>query len=38
MLRVGALVACFALAIVVFAPTWQVAVLGFTILGSGRRP
>jgi MFS family permease len=34
-LRVGALVACFALAVVVFAPTWQVAVLGFTILGTG---
>ena len=34
-LRVGALVACLALAIVVFAPTWQVAVLGFTILGTG---
>ena len=24
--------------IVVFAPTWPVAVLGFTILGGGRRP
>jgi len=34
-LRVGALVASGALAVVVFAPTWQVAVLGFTVLGAG---
>ena len=34
-LRIGALVACMALAVVVFAPTWPVAVLGFTILGAG---
>jgi MFS family permease len=34
-LRVGALVACAALAVVVFAPTWPVAVLGFTVLGAG---
>jgi fucose permease len=34
-LRVGALVGCAALAVVVFAPTWPVAVLGFTVLGAG---
>ena len=34
-LRAGALVACFGLAVVVFAPTWPVAVLGFTLLGGG---
>ena len=34
-LRVGALVASAALAVVVFAPTWPVAVLGFTLLGGG---
>jgi hypothetical protein len=34
-LRVGALVACGALGVVVFAPTWQVAVLGFLVLGAG---
>ena len=34
-LRVGALVASAALAVVVFAPTWQVAVAGFTLLGAG---
>lgn len=34
-LRVGGVVASAALAIVVFAPTWQVAVLGFFVLGSG---
>ncbi|MGZ4464084.1 MAG: MFS transporter [Nocardioides sp.] len=34
-LRVGALVACAALAVVVFAPTWPVAVAGFTLLGAG---
>jgi hypothetical protein len=27
--------ACAALAVVVFAPTWPVAVLGFTALGAG---
>lgn len=34
-IRVGALVGSAALAVVVFAPTWQVAVLGFTALGAG---
>lgn len=34
-LRIGGLVASAALAVVVFAPTWQVAVLGFLVLGSG---
>ncbi len=34
-LRVGALVACASLAVVVFAPAWQVAVLGFALLGAG---
>ena len=34
-LRVGAVVGAAALAVVVFAPTWQVAVLGFTLLGAG---
>ena len=34
-IRVGALVGSAALAVVVFAPTWQVAVLGFTLLGAG---
>ena len=34
-LRVGALVASASLAVVVFAPTWPVAVLGFTLLGGG---
>jgi len=34
-LRVGALAASAALAVVVFAPTWPVAVLGFTLLGGG---
>jgi fucose permease len=34
-LRIGALVGCVALAVVVFAPTWPIAVLGFTILGVG---
>ena len=34
-LRVGALVASGSLAVVVFAPTWEVAVLGFTLLGAG---
>lgn len=35
LLRTGAVVAVVALAAVVFAPTWQVAVLGFTLLGCG---
>ena len=34
-LRIGAVVACAALAVVVFAPTWPVAVAGFTLLGAG---
>jgi len=34
-LRVGALVATGGLAVTVFAPSWPVAVLGFTIIGSG---
>jgi fucose permease len=34
-LRAGALVASGALAVVVFAPTWPVAVVGFTLLGAG---
>ena len=34
-LRVGALVGSASLAVVVFAPTWPVAVLGFTLLGAG---
>jgi MFS family permease len=34
-LRVGTLVASGALAVIVFAPTWQVAVLGFFVLGGG---
>jgi MFS family permease len=34
-LRIGAVVGALALAIVVFSPTWQVAVLGFAILGAG---
>jgi hypothetical protein len=34
-LRIGGLVASGALAIVVFAPTWPIAVLGFLVLGSG---
>lgn len=34
-LRVGGVVASGALAIVVFAPTWQVAVGGFLVLGAG---
>lgn len=33
-LRVGALAASVALLIVVVSPTWQVAVLGFTLLGA----
>ncbi|WP_127480754.1 MFS transporter [Nocardioides pantholopis] len=34
-LRVGALLAALALAVVVAAPSWPVAVLGFTLLGAG---
>ena len=34
-LRIGALVGAAALAVVVFSPTWQVAVVGFAILGAG---
>jgi hypothetical protein len=34
-LRVGALVACLGLAVVVFAPVWPVAVLGFLVTGAG---
>lgn len=34
-LRVGAVVASLALVVVVTAPTWPVAVLGFTLLGAG---
>ena len=34
LLRIGAVVACGALALVALAPTWQVAVAGFTILGA----
>ncbi|MCZ4497690.1 MAG: major facilitator superfamily 1 [Marmoricola sp.] len=34
-LRIGGVVASAALAVVVFAPTWQVAVAGFLVLGSG---
>ena len=33
LLRGGAVVACGALAVIVFSPSWWVAVLGFTILG-----
>ncbi|NYG06311.1 Na+/melibiose symporter-like transporter [Phycicoccus badiiscoriae] len=33
LVRVGALVACAALAVIVFSPSWPVAVLGFTVLG-----
>jgi fucose permease len=34
-LRAGALVACLGLVVVVSAPVWPVAVLGFTITGAG---
>jgi MFS family permease len=34
-LRIGAVVGAGALAIVVFSPTWPIAVLGFTVLGAG---
>ena len=33
LLRIGALVASAALAVIVFSPSWWVAVLGFTVLG-----
>jgi MFS family permease len=33
-LRIGAVVACASLALVAFAPSWQVAVAGFTVLGA----
>ena len=35
LLRAGAAVALVSLAVVVAAPTWQLAVLGFTLLGCG---
>jgi predicted MFS family arabinose efflux permease len=34
-LRVGALVACGGLAVVVFAPNWPIAVVGFLVMGAG---
>ncbi len=34
LLRVGAVLACGALLLVALAPTWQVAVAGFTLLGA----
>lgn len=34
-LRFGAVIACLALAVVVLAPTWPVAVAGFALLGVG---
>jgi hypothetical protein len=34
-LRTGAVVACGGLAVTVFAPSWPVAVIGFTIMGAG---
>lgn len=34
-LRVGALVACVGLLVVTLAPTWPVAVIGFTVVGTG---
>jgi MFS family permease len=34
-LRCGAVVACAGLAVTVFAPTWPIAVVGFTIMGAG---
>lgn len=34
LLRVGAVVASGALALVALAPTWQIAVVGFTVLGA----
>ena len=35
LLRVGAVIAFVALAVIVAAPSWQVAVVGFTVLGCG---
>jgi MFS family permease len=35
LLRVGTVVGCLALAVVVFAPSWPVAIAGFTVLGAG---
>ena len=34
-LRIGTVVACVGLAVVVFAPAWPVAVLGFLVVGGG---
>jgi predicted MFS family arabinose efflux permease len=34
-LRIGTVVACAGLVVTVFAPSWPVAVLGFTIMGAG---
>jgi MFS family permease len=34
-LRIGAVVGAASLAVVVFSPTWQVAVIGFALLGTG---
>ncbi len=34
-LRVGAIVGCLGLAVVVFSPAWPVAVVGFLIVGGG---
>ncbi|MGB0099768.1 MAG: MFS transporter [Nocardioides sp.] len=34
-LRIGAVIGSAGLTVVVFSPTWQVAVLGFSILGAG---
>lgn len=34
-LRAGTLLACAALAVVVFSPSWPVAVVGFTLVGAG---
>ncbi|TIC87391.1 MFS transporter [Nocardioides sp. GY 10113] len=34
-LRIGAVVACGGLALVTFAPSWPMAVLGFTVVGLG---
>lgn len=34
-LRLGALVACAGLVVVVFAPAWPIAVLGFLVTGAG---
>ncbi len=34
-LRTGAVIACGGLAVIVFSPTWPIAVLGFLIVGGG---